>query len=74
MAVRTAERLAYFAVDSRNKIGENGFAIKPSQDGEDKIFENRRGSTWYLVLGTWLKALGSLAIGDPSATSRQIGS
>ena len=31
--------LAYFAVDSRNKVGQNGFAVMPSQDGEDKIFE-----------------------------------
>jgi hypothetical protein len=30
--------LAYFAIDSRNKTGQNGFAVKPSQDGEDKIF------------------------------------
>jgi hypothetical protein len=36
-----AETLSYFAVDSRNKTGENEFAVKPSQDGEDKIFENR---------------------------------
>jgi hypothetical protein len=34
-----AERLAYFAVESRNKTGQNGFGIKPSQDGEEKIFE-----------------------------------
>jgi hypothetical protein len=32
--------LAYFAIDSRKKIGQNGFAVKPSQDGEDKVFEN----------------------------------
>jgi hypothetical protein len=42
-----AERLSYFAVDSRNKTGQNGFAVKPSQDGEDLIFENIRE---YLVL------------------------
>jgi PhnB protein len=26
-------------IDSRNKTGQNGFASKPSQDGEDKLFE-----------------------------------
>jgi hypothetical protein len=31
--------LSYFAIDSRNKTGENGFVSKPSQDGEDKLFE-----------------------------------
>jgi hypothetical protein len=35
----SAGALAYFAVDSRNKIGQNGFAVMPSQDGEEKIFE-----------------------------------
>jgi hypothetical protein len=39
--------LSYFAIDSRNKTGQNGFAVKPSQDGEDLIFENIRE---YLVL------------------------
>jgi hypothetical protein len=34
-----AERSAYFAVDSRSKTGQNGSAVKPSQGGEEKIFE-----------------------------------
>jgi hypothetical protein len=39
-ALLPAMALSYFAVDSRNKTGQNGFAVKPSQDGEEKIFEN----------------------------------
>jgi hypothetical protein len=38
-ALLSAEGLAYFAIDSCDKIGQNGFAVMPSQDGEDKIFE-----------------------------------
>jgi hypothetical protein len=52
-----AERWNYFAVVSRNKTGENGFAVKPSQDGEEKIFENEKLE--YLVLSIWYLAKGS---------------
>jgi hypothetical protein len=38
-ALLSAGALSYFAVDSRNKTGQNEFAVKPSQDGEDLIFE-----------------------------------
>jgi hypothetical protein len=38
-ALLSAGALANFAIDSRNKTGQNGFAIKPSQDGEELIFE-----------------------------------
>lgn len=46
-----AERLAYFAVDSCDKIGQNGFAVMPSQDGEDKIFENIANGNWQMAIG-----------------------
>jgi hypothetical protein len=55
-----AERWNHFAVDSRNKTGQNGSAIKPSQDGEEKIIENSANNVgnWRLAASYWPLATG----------------
>jgi hypothetical protein len=45
-----AERLAYFAIDSRQELWQNGLDVMPSQDGEDLIFDNLANGNWQIAI------------------------